>query len=101
LYLESELAYLEAEQDRLDQESKKDRDLTLSMKSWNLLCLQATPPREEPKSETEATRQRRLQLEAAAQERLHLTFRIREVLRVYRRQCPTTLMSHYAAHVNF
>ena len=84
LYLESELAYLEAEQDRLDQESKKDHDLTLSMKSWNLLCLQATPPREEPKGEMEATRQRRLQLEAAAQERLQLAWRIREVLRVYR-----------------
>jgi hypothetical protein len=84
LYLESELAYLEAEQDRMDQESKKDHDLTLSMKSWNLLCLQATPPREEPKGEMEATRQRRLQLEAAAQERLQLAWRIREVLRVYR-----------------
>jgi len=84
LYLESELAYLEAEQDRLDQESRKSHELTLSMKSWNLLCLQATPPREQPKGESEQDARRRLQLEGAAQERLQLAWRIREVLATYR-----------------
>ncbi|KAH8757403.1 hypothetical protein BGZ57DRAFT_644810 [Hyaloscypha finlandica] len=83
LYLESELAYLEAEQDRLDQESSKSHELTLSMKSWNLLCLQATPPREQPKGESEQDARRRLQLEGAAQERLQLAWRIREVLATY------------------
>jgi hypothetical protein len=54
------------------------------MKSWNLLCLQATPPGEVPKGEKEEDKQRRLQLEAAAQERLQLAWRIREVLTTYR-----------------
>lgn len=95
LYLESELAYLEAEQDRLDQESRKSHELTLSMKSWNLLCLQATPPREESKTrETEEDTQRRLQLEEAAQERLQLAWRIREVLATYHEPAPTLSSLH-------
>lgn len=94
LYLESELAYLEAEQDRLDQESRKSHELTLSMKSWNLLCLQATPPREASKKETEEETQRRLQLEEAAQERLQLAWRIREVLATYREPAPTRRSLH-------
>jgi len=89
LYLESELAYLEAEQDRLDQESRKSHKLTMCMKSWKLLCLQATPPREEPKGENAEDKKRRLELEAAARERLQLAWRIREVLATYREQAAT------------
>jgi hypothetical protein len=89
LYLESELAYLEAEQDRLDQESRKSHELTMCMKSWKLLCLQATPPREEPKGENAEDKKRRLELEAAARERLQLAWRIREVLATYREQAAT------------
>jgi hypothetical protein len=84
LYLESELADLEEEQDRLDDISKQDDDLRLSMKSWNLLCLQATPPAEEPAKEGKEEKRRRLQVQEAAQERLHLAWRTREVLKTYR-----------------
>jgi hypothetical protein len=84
LYLESELADLEAEQDRLDALSKQDDDLKQSMKSWNLLCLQATPPSEDPDRESAEEAKKRLKVQEAAQERLHLAWRIREVLKEYR-----------------
>lgn len=84
LYLESELADLEAEQDRLDALSRDDDNLKKSMKGWNLLCLQATPPEGEPAGESADEAKRRLSIQDAAQQRLHLAWRIREVLKVYR-----------------
>lgn len=79
LYLESELADLEAEQDRLDLESRRNENLELSMQSWSLLCLQATPPTGDKENEDD------VRMRAAAQQRLQLAWRIREVLKEYRK----------------
>lgn len=81
LCMESELADLEAEQDRFDIERKHDPDLSLSMKSWNYLCLLATDTEEMGDSERE---KQRLTIQIAAQERSHIAWRIREVLKMYR-----------------
>jgi hypothetical protein len=92
LYLESELSELEAEQDRLDEESKHDFDLGLSAQSWELLCQQAQglPPSRFVEAQKEGLdlEERLGQLQAAAQERLHLALRIREVLTAYRKPLP-------------
>jgi hypothetical protein len=85
LYLESELADLEEEQSRLDEESRYDDALKASMRSWNLLCLQATPPPNDSKMESAEEEKKRLQVQEAAQQRLHLAWRIREVLKTYRK----------------
>lgn len=86
LYLESELADLEEEQDRLDRESQLDPDLRLSMKSWDLLCLQATPIQpDESEMEDAEEEEKRQRVQVAAEERLRLAWRIREVLKTYRK----------------
>ncbi len=91
LYLESELAELEAEQDRLDEESSKDQYLQMSAQSWELLCLQGTARNStmEDKVENDDDEsnldEHRARIEAAAQQRLHLALRIREVLKTYRK----------------
>jgi hypothetical protein len=98
LYLESELAELEAEQDRLDEESSKFLDLQMSAQSWDLLYLQATSETSElgegdvrQNDQENNLEEKRANIQAAAQERLHLALRIREVLRTYRKfrySCP-------------
>jgi len=92
LYLESELSELEAEQDRLDEESKHDFDLGLSAQSWELLCQQAQglPPSKFVEAQKEGLdlEERRGQLQTAAKERLDLALRIREVLTAYRKSLP-------------
>jgi len=91
LYLESELTELEAKQDQLDAESRRNEDLELSMQSWDLLCLQATPYSKEGKERIEeSAEEERLRL--AAQERLQLAWRIREVLKEYRKFISTEEM---------
>ncbi|KAL5320214.1 hypothetical protein ACEPPN_011015 [Leptodophora sp. 'Broadleaf-Isolate-01'] len=87
LYLESELSELEAEQDRLDLDAKRDEDLVLSAESWELLCMQASGgcamPFDDNTQEGFEQSERNSRLQEAAQERLHLALRIREVLTAY------------------
>jgi hypothetical protein len=83
LYLESELAELEAKQDRLDVESRRNENLEFSMQSWDLLCLQATPRSKASKDSEESAEDEKLRF--AAQERLQLAWRMREVLKKYRK----------------
>ncbi|KAG4436603.1 hypothetical protein IFR05_007923 [Cadophora sp. M221] len=87
LYLESELSELEAEQDRLDLDAKRDEELVLSAQSWELLCMQAAGgcamPFDDNTHEGLEKSERNSHLQEAAQERLHLALRIREVLTAY------------------
>lgn len=97
LYLESELAELEAEQDRLDEESIQDPLLWASAQSWDLLCLQGTSRAStlvegkvestlnDEEDDENGDDEHQARIEAMAQQRLHLALRIREVLRTYRR----------------
>jgi hypothetical protein len=93
LYLESELAELEAEQDRLDEESSRDPYLQMSVQSWDLLCLQGIARAsamvegkvEEDDDDERNLDEHRARIEAAAQQRFHLALRIREVLKTYRK----------------
>ncbi|PVH75814.1 hypothetical protein DL98DRAFT_592820 [Cadophora sp. DSE1049] len=87
LYLESELSELEAIQDRLDAEAKRDDDLELSAQSWELLRLQAdggcdVPCNEDTKEGVEQS-ERNARLQQAARERLEVALRIRHVLTEY------------------
>ena len=88
LYLESELSELEAIQDRLDAEAKRDEDLRLSAQSWELLRLQASGgcdlQCDEETQEGIEKSERNSRLQEAAQERLEVALRIRRVLTEYR-----------------
>ncbi len=92
LYLESELSELEAIQDRLDQEAKRDEDLELSAQSWELLRLQAeggcAVPFDDSTEEGVEQNRRNNRLQEAAQERYHIAMRIRAVLTEYRQLDP-------------
>jgi hypothetical protein len=71
--LESELPELEAEQDELDEEAKRNVDIGEMLQNWDLMYLRAT----EKESEAEE------QIQAAAQRRLDLAMRIRDLLKTY------------------
>lgn len=73
LYLESELSELETEQDELDDEAKRNEDIGEMLQNWDLMYLRAT----EKDSEAEE------QIQAAAQRRLDLAMRIRDLLKTY------------------
>ncbi|KAF8860881.1 hypothetical protein BDZ45DRAFT_777884 [Acephala macrosclerotiorum] len=94
LYLESELAELEAEQDRLDQESGTHPDLQLALSSWKhlndltdglLQTSSSTSDQEAGNSETGSVQiaNHAKGVRAAASQRLKLAFKIRDVLKSY------------------
>ena len=86
LYLESELTELEAKQDELDEESRRDEDLASSAQSWEELHSQANYNKTEDFSVDSSIeeRARKGRLATAAQDRLELARRIRSTLKEYR-----------------
>ncbi|MCJ1231960.1 hypothetical protein MMC12_008640 [Toensbergia leucococca] len=85
LYLESELTELEAKQDELDEESRRDEDLASSAQSWEELHSQANYNKTEDFSVDSSIeeRARKGRLATAAQDRLELARRIRSTLKEY------------------
>lgn len=95
LYFESELAELEAEQDRLDQESNIHPDLQHALSSWKhlnelsdgLLTSNIAAESEAINVETDPTlvEDQSKGLRAAASQRLNLALKIRDSLKSYRK----------------